>query len=179
MKLLFASDIHGSGLWCERLISAAERENPAKICLLGDLLYHGPRNDLPEGFAPKEVISLLNSVKDRLLCVRGNCDCEVDQMVLEFPVLAPTALLYADNFEFFLYHGHLEEKFGGCDFVISGHTHIPKREQRGKTLFLNCGSAALPKENSPHSYLVYENGEFSWKDLSSGAEFDSFCVGRG
>ncbi len=96
MKLMFASDIHGSALWCEKMIAAYEREKPRKLCLLGDVLYHGPRNDLPEGNAPKDVIKLLNPLKNDLLCVRGNCDTEVDQMVLEFPVLQTSAVIFTD-----------------------------------------------------------------------------------
>lgn len=176
MKLMFASDIHGSGSWCKRLLESCEAENPERLILLGDLLYHGPRNDLPDGFAPKEVIKLLNSTKEKLLCVRGNCDTEVDQMVLEFPVLQETALIFADELEFFLHHGHHEYVYGNSDVVLCGHTHIPKKEIIGGKLFLNCGSVSIPKENSPHSYLIYENGRFSWTDIENGCVFDEYEV---
>lgn len=173
MKLIFASDIHGSALWCERLLELCEREKPEKLCLLGDILYHGPRNDLPEGHAPKEVIKLLNPLKNSIICVRGNCDTEVDQMVLEFPVLADYALLYADGLEMFLTHGHIFNPqnlppLPNGAVMLCGHTHIPKSETVGGIRCLNCGSTALPKENSPHSCIVYENGEFVLVDLQTG-----------
>ena len=93
MKWMIASDLHGSAFYCKKMIKAFERERADRLLLLGDLLYHGPRNDLPEGYAPKEVIPLLNGLKPALLCVRGNCDAEVDQMVLDFPILADYAVL--------------------------------------------------------------------------------------
>ena len=106
MKLMIASDLHGSAFYCRQLLAAMEREQPDKLLLLGDILYHGPRNDLPEGYAPKEVIAMLNPLRERLLCVRGNCDTEVDQMVLDFPILADYALLYAGSRTVFATHGH-------------------------------------------------------------------------
>lgn len=176
MKLIFASDIHGSVLWCEKMLAVYEREKPEKLCLLGDILYHGPRNDLPEGFDPKRVISLLNPMRNSLLCVRGNCDTEVDQMVLDFPVLADSALVYADGTEFFLSHGH---RFSPEELppvpegtvMVNGHTHVPRDVTVNGVRCLNCGSTALPKENSPHSCLLYDGGEFSWVDLQSGERF--------
>lgn len=165
MKLMFASDIHGSAIWCERLLSAYRREGAERLCLLGDILYHGPRNDLPEGHDPKRVIALLNSVKDELLCVRGNCDTEVDQMVLEFPVLAEYALILADGRTFFLSHGHHHNpenlpplKTG--DVLINGHTHILSAGMVNGIHCLNDGSVSLPKMGNPRSYMVYENSEF-------------------
>lgn len=173
MKLMFASDIHGSALWCEKMLMAFEAEKPEKLCLLGDILYHGPRNDLPEGHAPKEVIKLLNPLKNSLICVRGNCDTEVDQMVLEFPVLAEYALLYADGVEMFLTHGHHHNPqtpppLPKGAVMINGHTHVPKAELIEGIHCLNCGSTALPKENTPHCCLIYENGVFRWKELGGG-----------
>ena len=106
MKLMIASDLHGSAFYCRQLLAAMEREQPDKLLLLGDILYHGPRNDLPEGYAPKEVIAMLNPLREQLLCVRGNCDTEVDQMVLDFPILADYALLYAGSRTVFATHGH-------------------------------------------------------------------------
>lgn len=173
MKLMFVSDIHGSGLWCERMLAVYEREKPEKLCLLGDILYHGPRNDLPEGHAPKEVIRLLNPLKNKVVCVRGNCDTEVDQMVLDFPVLADYALLYADGTEMFLTHGHryspqsLPPLSDGV-VMINGHTHIPKAELVGGVHCLNCGSVAIPKEGSPHSCIIYEEMRFKWLDICGG-----------
>lgn len=177
---MFASDIHGSALWCEKMLAVYEREKPEKLCLLGDILYHGPRNDLPEGHAPKEVIKLLNPLKNKVICVRGNCDTEVDQMVLEFPVLADYALVYADGFEMFLTHGHrycpqnLPTIPEGA-VMICGHTHVPKAEIVGGVHCLNCGSAALPKENTPHCCAVYEDGVFRWLDLCGG-EFLEYTI---
>ena len=165
MKLMFASDIHGSALWCEKLLSAYRREGAQRLCLLGDILYHGPRNDLPEGHDPKRVIALLNAVKDELLCVRGNCDTEVDQMVLEFPVLAEYALILADGRTFFLSHGHHHNpenlpplKTG--DVLINGHTHILSAGEVNGIHCLNDGSVSLPKMGNPRSYMVYEDSEF-------------------
>ena len=137
MKLMIASDIHGSAYWCRKMLEAYENEKPQKLVLLGDILYHGPRNDLPDEYAPKQVISMLNPLADELLCVRGNCDTEVDQMVLFFPVLADYALLYLDEKTFFLTHGH---KFNHDvlpplqqgSVLMYGHTHVPKREDHGK-----------------------------------------------
>lgn len=173
MKLMFASDIHGSALWCEKMLAVYEREKPEKLCLLGDILYHGPRNDLPEGHAPKEVIKLLNPLKSELICVRGNCDTEVDQMVLDFPVLAEYALLYADGYEMFLTHGHNHNPqnlppIPDGSVMINGHTHVPKADLKDGIHCLNCGSAALPKENTPHCCLVYGDGVFTWQDICGG-----------
>ena len=148
MKLMFASDIHGSALWCEKMILAYRAEGAEKLCLLGDILYHGPRNDLPEGHDPKGVISMLNALKEEIICVRGNCDTEVDQMVLDFPVLAD----------------YLPPLKRG-DVLINGHTHIFRAELVNGVHCLNDGSVSLPKENNPHSYMVYQNGEFTIKDF--------------
>lgn len=174
MKLMFAGDIHGSALWCEKMLAVYEREKPEKLCLLGDILYHGPRNDLPEGHDPKEVIKLLNPLKSKLICVRGNCDTEVDQMVLNFPVLAEYALLYSDGHEMFLTHGHHHNPqslppIPEGTVMINGHTHVPKADLLNGIHCLNCGSVSLPKENTPHCCLVYENGVFTWLDICGGA----------
>ena len=170
MKWLIASDIHGSAYYCEKLISAFDKEKADKMILLGDILYHGPRNDLPRDYSPKSVISMLNPLKDRLLCVRGNCDTEVDQMVLDFPVLADYALLPLGNNLIFITHGH---KFNTTDIpplsdgdiLLHGHTHVPKCEKFGEYIYMNPGSVSIPKENSPNSYMTLEDGEFLWKDL--------------
>ena len=173
MKLMIASDIHGSAYWCRKMLEAYENEKPQKLVLLGDILYHGPRNDLPDEYAPKQVISMLNPLADELLCVRGNCDTEVDQMVLSFPVLADYALLYLDEKTFFLTHGH---KFNDDvlpplqqgSVLMYGHTHVPKRVDHGKYKSFNPGSVSIPKENSPHSYMILENGKAYWKDIETG-----------
>lgn len=166
MKLLIASDIHGSAAFCRNLIEVIKRENADKVLLLGDILYHGPRNNLPEEYAPKEVAAMLNEIKGKLLCVRGNCDTEVDQMMLSFPVLSDSAMLFIDGMTIYASHGHhdfpaLEEG----DVVISGHTHIPVDYVKDGVRYINPGSVSIPKENSWHGYVILENGEFIWKNL--------------
>ena len=172
MKLMIASDIHGSAFYCEQLIKAYQKENPERFLLLGDLLYHGPRNDLPPEYAPKRVIEMLNKIAANLLCVRGNCEAEVDQMVLDFPVLADYAWLDVNGLRIFATHGHL---FGednppplkAGDILLCGHTHIPKMQQHGDYLYVNPGSVSIPKEGSAHSYLVLEDRTLTWKSLDS------------
>ena len=176
MKLMIASDLHGSAFYCRQLLAAMEREQPDKLLLLGDILYHGPRNDLPEGYAPKEVIAMLNPLRERLLCVRGNCDAEVDQMVLSFPILADYALLPLENGRCaFVTHGHLfntecPPPHRPGDVLIHGHTHVHCAVAQEDYTYLNPGSAALPKEGQPKSYMVYENGVFTVKALETGEE---------
>lgn len=166
MKYLIASDIHGSAFWCRKLLERFHAEGADRLILLGDLLYHGPRNDLPQGYAPKEVISLLNPLSDRILAVRGNCDAEVDQMVLTFPLLADYAVLCERGKLLYLAHGHRDlPPLRAGDLLLNGHFHVPKCEERGHYTYLNCGSVSLPKEQSPHSYLVLDGGVFTWKDL--------------
>lgn len=177
MKWLIASDIHGSALCCKILLEAFSREQADRLLLLGDLLYHGPRNDLPEGYAPKTVIELLNSVKEKIFCVRGNCEAEVDQMVLEFPVLADYCLLEAGNRLIFCTHGHQYNlqsppALKPGDVLLHGHTHVPAKDGSRGFWYLNPGSVSLPKENSPKSYMTLESGEFRWKTLD-GEEYDS------
>ncbi len=172
MKLLICSDIHGDLDSAKRVICAAEEESADKILILGDLLYHGPRNDLPATYAPKEVIKLLNENKERILAVRGNCDTEVDQMVLNFPILADYALLSLDGICIFATHGHNHntEKLppiGKGTVLLHGHTHVLKCEDFGDgNVYLNPGSVALPKEGNPRTYMVYENRTFTIKDFS-------------
>lgn len=166
MKLMIASDIHGSAFYCKKMLEAFKSHNADKLLLLGDILYHGPRNNLPEGHNPKEVIAMLNPLKDKILCVRGNCDCEVDQMVLDFPVLAEYAWLYIDGKALFAAHGHNFNNdnppaLSKGDVLLNGHTHIPAIKDMGDYTYVNCGSVALPKENSPHSYVIMQNGEFT------------------
>jgi putative phosphoesterase len=177
-KILIASDIHGSGFWCEKLMDAIEMENPTKVLLLGDLLYHGPRNPLPDGHNPKRVIELLSSIKDKIVSVRGNCDAEVDQMVLPFPCLADYALFDFEGKTFYLSHGHLASPdhlppLEKGTVLLVGHTHVPCYRNIDGVHYANCGSVALPKEDTPHSYLVYEDGKLLWKDLETGGIFDA------
>ncbi len=170
MKLLIASDIHGSAYWCRKLMETIEAEQPDKILLLGDLLYHGPRNDLPKEYAPKQVIAMLSEVKDKVLCVRGNCDTEVDQMVLQFPILAEYAFLYWNEKMIFVTHGHnfnLDKlpmlKKG--DILLHGHTHIPVCEKSGDITYVNPGSISIPKQNSQHSYIIIDDAGIAFKNL--------------
>lgn len=177
---MIASDIHGSALYCRQLIEAYRKENADKLLLLGDILYHGPRNDLPEEYAPKQVISMLNEIKNEILCVRGNCDTEVDQMVLDFPILADYCIVYEGDKMIFATHGHIHNtsnppmlKKG--DILLHGHTHIPANVEFDGRTYINPGSVSIPKENSPHSYMVFENGEFLWKKLD-GEEYMSYKI---
>lgn len=169
MKIMIASDIHGSALWCGQLLEAFHREQADRLLLLGDILYHGPRNDLPEGYAPKAVIEMLNGEKDKIFCVRGNCDTEVDQMVLEFPILADYLLIFEQGRRFFITHGHhyntqTPPLLASGDVLIHGHTHVLTVTPFGDGLtYLNPGSVSLPKENNPPSYMTYENGTFEIK----------------
>ncbi len=165
MKIMIASDIHGSEYYAKLLIGAYRRSGAQRLVLLGDLLYHGPRNELPEGYAPKKVIELLNSAADEILCVRGNCDTEVDQMVLDFPIMADYAVIFLGDRMFYLTHGH---KYGADNFpnvkpgdgIIQGHTHVPMYEERNGVLCINPGSVSIPKEGSAHQCMLYENGAF-------------------
>ena len=180
MKWMIASDIHGSAACCEKLLAAFGREQADRLLLLGDLLYHGPRNDLPQGYAPKEVIAQLSGVKDKVFCVRGNCEAEVDQMVLPFPVLADYCLLEQKGHVIFATHGHhynLENPplLQPGDVLLHGHTHIPAKDNSLGFWYLNPGSVSIPKENSPHSYMTLEDGQFLWKDLD-GAVYDSLAL---
>lgn len=171
MKLMFASDIHGSAYYADLLLKAYEEEKPERLILLGDILYHGPRNDLPRDYAPKRVIEMLNAISDKLLCVRGNCDTEVDQMVLDFPVLADYAVMYLDGKMLYLTHGHVYNpdnppKIKEGDILMNGHTHISADVVTDKGFrYLNPGSVSIPKNGTGHSYMIYENGEFTLKEL--------------
>ena len=170
MKWMIASDIHGSAYYCRELLTAFSREGANKLLLLGDVLYHGPRNDLPRDYAPKEVIAMLNAIKEKLLCVRGNCDTEVDQMVLDFPVLADYAILTEGERVIYATHGHVynEQKLPPLqkgDVLLHGHTHVPKCVEHEEYLYINPGSVSIPKENSPHGYLILEDGHLVWKSL--------------
>lgn len=171
MKLMFASDIHGSLFYAEKTVSAYNAEKAEKLILLGDLLYHGPRNDLPKDYNPKGVITLLNNIKQEILAVRGNCEAEVDQMVLEFPVMAEYCTMFVDGRMWFITHGH---KFNTSnppmlkkgDLLIHGHTHIQAvEEQPDGYIYINPGSASIPKNGNKNSYMIYEKGKFIIKDF--------------
>ena len=171
MKLLIASDIHGSAKYCRELLAAYGREQAERMLFLGDILYHGPRNDLPDGYAPKEVIAALNERKNDILCVRGNCDTEVDQMVLSFPLMADYALICSGKTRLYATHGHIFHPdhlppLQPGDILLYGHTHIPAWEKRGGILCLNPGSVSIPKAGSGRGYMVFSEGVFEWKTLS-------------
>lgn len=176
MKWLIASDIHGSAKYCRLLLKRFESESFDKLLLLGDILYHGPRNDLPTEYAPKQVIGMLNPLKEKILCVRGNCDAEVDQMVLDFPIMAEYIIVDFDDTPCYATHGHRfnpKSPFPGAKncILLNGHTHIPANQKCGDFIYMNPGSVSIPKEKSPHSFMIYQNGSFIWKDLETNTEF--------
>ena len=159
MKLMIASDLHGSAYYTQLLLTAMDGEQPDRLLLLGDLLYHGPRNDLPREYAPKQVIQLLNARKSQILCVRGNCEAEVDQMVLEFPVLSEFGVVFADGLTLYMLHGHknLDLPVLPGDILLCGHTHVPAVRKDGEHYYVNPGSVSIPKEGSCHGYMMLEN----------------------
>ena len=159
MKLMIASDLHGSAYYTRLLLTAMDREQPDRLLLLGDLLYHGPRNDLPREYAPKQVIEMLNARKSQILCVRGNCEAEVDQMVLEFPVLSEFGVVFADGLTLYMLHGHknLDLPVLPGDILLCGHTHVPAVRKDGDHYYVNPGSVSIPKEGSCHGYMILEN----------------------
>ena len=170
MKYMIASDIHGSAYYCERMLEAYRREGADRLILLGDILYHGPRNDLPRDYAPKRVIELLSAMKDEILCVRGNCDTEVDQMVLPFPILADYALLEVNGSTVFITHGHKHNltalpPLKAGDILLHGHTHVPACIKQDGITYLNPGSVSIPKDGSAHGYMMLEDGVFTAKSL--------------
>ncbi|WP_455581444.1 phosphodiesterase [Dysosmobacter sp.] len=173
MKWMIASDLHGSALYGELLLTAYRREGADRLVLLGDLLYHGPRNDLPAGYDPKRLAGMLNAMRREIFCVRGNCDAEVDQMVLEFPILAEYALLDLGGLVVFAAHGHhFHEKnpppMGKGDVLLCGHTHVPACIDHGDYVYMNPGSVSIPKEGSVRGYMTLEGGVFRWRDLAGG-----------
>lgn len=181
MKLMFASDIHGCAPSCELMLKRFDEEKSEKLFILGDILYHGPRNDLPDGYEPKKVIEMLNNRKAALLCVRGNCDTEVDQMVLDFPIMAEYALLYLDGRQVFITHGHKfntsnPPQLNKGDILLHGHTHVQIFDDSNGYIYMNPGSVSLPKENRKKSYMIYENGVFTVKLLENGMEEMSFSI---
>ncbi len=175
MKYMIASDLHGSAEYVSRLMEAYRREAADGLLLLGDLLYHGPRNALPEDYDTRRCIDLLNACADTITAVRGNCDAEVDQMVLTFPIMADFRIVEADGLRLFLTHGHVWDptypppQLAPGDVMLSGHTHIPSSSRSPDGVwFLNPGSVSIPKGGSPHSYMTLEDGLFLWKTLDGG-----------
>ena len=168
MKLMFASDIHGSAYYCRKMLEAYQAEEAGRLILLGDILYHGPRNDLPKEYAPKEVIAMLNLMKNDICAVRGNCEAEVDQMVLDFPVMEDYALILYGERNLYATHGHIYNEnnlppLKNGDILIHGHTHVLKAEKREDYTLLNPGSVSIPKEGNPPSYAILEDGLFTIK----------------
>lgn len=169
MKLVIASDIHGSAKWCEQALRVVDEVNPDKILLLGDLLYHGPRNPLPENYAPDEVAAMINPLADRIIAVRGNCDAEVDQMMLDFPCLADYAWVVDGDNQLFCTHGHLWDPddlphLPANTTFVYGHFHIKRDDKLDGVRLFNPGSTSIPKDGS-HSVGIYDNGAFSFREL--------------
>ena len=179
-KLLICSDIHGDALSAKKVVEAFERHGAERLVILGDILYHGPRNDFPTEYSPRKVFDMLNAIKEKITCVRGNCDSEVDQMVLEFPIMADYALMEVNGRTLFLTHGHLFNAdmpplLKKNDLLLNGHFHAPCcRTLDGGATYVNCGSISLPKEGTPHSYILIDGNTLYFKDLETGGIFDCF-----
>ncbi|WP_010240472.1 phosphodiesterase [Clostridium arbusti] len=169
-KLFFISDIHGSLYYLKKILEIYESEKADYIIILGDELYHGPRNPLPKEYNPKEVAQLLNTYKDKIIAVRGNCDSEVDEMVLDYPMMATYSIVLYNGRRLFLTHGHVYDKnklpnLSSGDAIIYGHTHVPLAEKQNDIFVINLGSISMPKEDNPNSYGILENDIFLIKDL--------------
>ncbi len=172
MKYVIASDIHGSAHFCRLFEQRVKEEAPQKVILLGDLLYHGARNPLPPEYSTLGCAEILNSMKEQILCIKGNCDSQVDTLVLEFPVEADFAFLPIGERTAIFAHGHLmPAALKKGDILFNGHFHVPAIEERENYTYVNCGSVSIPKENSPHSYLVLEGNSLTWKDVETGSPF--------
>lgn len=181
MKFLIASDIHGSAYYCDLLLKAIGTEKANRVLILGDILYHGPRNDLPKDYAPKKVIEMLNPLKDKLLCVRGNCDTEVDQMVLKFPIMADYSVIPLGDRLIYATHGHVFNEnnlppMSQGDILLNGHTHISKCVEHSDFIYMNPGSVSIPKEETPHSFMTFKEGKFLWKNLETMEIYKEFKI---
>ncbi len=166
MRLFIVSDLHGSAYYTRLALQAFEKSEAAKILLLGDILYHGPRNDLPRDYSPKETAALLNTYATNIIAVRGNCEAEVDSLMLDFPVTPDYAVVFDGDTVMYLSHGHREEpKMAAGSIYLTGHTHVPHDFIKDGVRYLNPGSASIPKNGSSHSAMLYENGEFRWVDI--------------
>ena len=184
MKLMIASDLHGSAFYVKKLIEAYHASGAEKLLTLGDLLYHGPRNDLPKDYDTKKTAAMLNEIADELMCIRGNCEADVDQMMLDFPALTESGFLYWEGHIIWLTHGHVfnvqnPPKMKKGDILLHGHTHVPVivpfgGESGQDFTYLNPGSVSIPKEGSCHSYMIFEDGHFAWYDLETGKEYMHF-----
>jgi hypothetical protein len=181
MKILIASDIHGSAEYAEHFLNIVKKESPDRIILLGDLLYHGPRNNLPADYDTKRTMEILNSLKDKITAVRGNCDSEVDQMVLNFPIMNTYEIIECDGIKFFATHGHhynpeCPPPFVEFDVMLNGHTHISKLTDCGDFYYANPGSTSIPKGGTVNSYMTFENGTLIIKKLSDSETIESMEV---
>lgn len=166
MKYMIISDIHGSETYLQNTLHLFEEKHYDALILLGDILYHGPRNPLPKGHNPAGVVALLNHYASKIIACRGNCDAEVDQMLLHFPCLSDYTLVVDEGIRIFATHGHIYSPenlppFDGKNIFLYGHTHLWELKKQDDTLICNPGSISLPKENRPHTYAVYENATLS------------------
>lgn len=170
MKIFVASDIHGSAYFCQKMLDYFKREKADKLLLLGDILYHGPRNDLPKDYNPKAVIQMLNEYKDSIICVEGNCDSDVDRMVLQFPLIPVLSTILTENYYIVATHGHIYNPeqlppMNPGDILLYGHTHIPDFVVKNGMLIANPGSVSIPKADSHNGYLLINNNDMIWKDF--------------
>ena len=170
MKIMFASDLHGSAFYAEKMQEIFQAEQAETLVLLGDLLYHGPRNPLPKAYDPQKVVQIINNMADRLICVRGNCDADVDQMLLQVPLLSDYGVLFLDEKRIYISNGHVLNPetpmpLQQGDILINGHTHIRTIQDFGKFVYLNPGSISMPKQGQVHSYMLYSNKKFTMKSL--------------
>lgn len=176
MKLFIVSDLHGSAEYCRQMIDAFENESADKLIMLGDVLYHGPRNELPEVYSPKAVLAMLDIIKEKIICVSGNCDAEIDKELLPFPVLSDLGAVFTDGLNIYFAHGHkCEPPLSIGDIYITGHTHVQLKTIENKHYHLNPGSVSLPKEDSKRGYIIYEDRKFTFKDLN-GETFDELVI---
>ncbi|MBE6626836.1 MAG: phosphodiesterase [Ruminococcaceae bacterium] len=172
MKLFIASDIHGSAYYTEIMLREFEASGAEKLILLGDILYHGPRNDLPADYSPKRVAEMLNKYADRIISVKGNCEAEVDSLMLDFPVTAEYGVIFDVKTVIYLSHGHrAEPKMADGTLYFTGHTHVPHDRLENGVRYLNPGSVSIPKNDSPHSAIIYDNGNVIWYDIVNKAEY--------
>ena len=182
MKLMIASDLHGSAYYTQALLRRMEDEKPAKLVLLGDILYHGPRNALPRDYDTKACAAMLNALEKAPLCIRGNCDCDVDQMVLQFPIMAEYAALWLDERMVWATHGHVfnmdnHPPLKTGDILLHGHTHIPAAQPFGEGFYyINPGSVSIPKNGSKNSYLILQDSTFTLKSVEDGSTISSYTV---
>ena len=172
MKLMIISDIHGSAYYCQLAMQAIETEKPDKVLILGDVLYHGPRNDLPRDYDPKKVAAMLNEKKDYIVGITGNCDADIDAVVLEYPISEDLIFFIGDR-TVYASHGHRKNETNvpphrKGDILLNGHTHVPACIEHEDYLYINPGSTSIPKQDSCHSYMMVNDGLLEWKDLEDG-----------